>query len=193
MNEFIKDFANPKGKFGVWGIVALIALGVAMMVLPGIFLGQGSKPPTSIVDSSPIQKNSPTQLGKYEQEIATQLSQILGQVEGAGEVAVTVSLIAGPEQKYAQDTTTVTSNIEERDTAGGTRSTNETNEKTEVVILQNGSEALVIQERGPEIKGVLVVAEGANDPQIKAQLSQAVQTVLNLPAHRVMILPKGGR
>ena len=122
--------------------------------------GQGSKPPTSIVDSSPIQKNSPTQLGKYEQEIATQLSQILGQVEGAGEVAVTVSLIAGPEQKYAQDTTTVTSNIEERDTAGGTRSTNETNEKTEVVILQNGSEALVIQERGPEIKGVLVVAEG---------------------------------
>ena len=37
----------------------------------------------------------------------------------------------------------------------------------------------------------MVVAEGAGDLIIKERISQAVQTLLNIPAHRVTVLPKG--
>lgn len=194
MSELLKELANPKGKFGIWGIVVLVTLGIAMMVLPGLYLGQEKAPSPSLANPSPAyMNNNPTQLGGLEQEIAADLCQILNQVEGAGEVAVSVALAAGPEQNYAENSTKIRSDIEEKDTSGGTRSTSETNEKTELVFSQNGGSALVIQEIGPEIKGVLVVAEGAEEPLIRAQLSEAIQTILNLPAHRVMILPKKGR
>ncbi|WP_243123294.1 hypothetical protein [Thermaerobacter sp. FW80] len=39
-----------------------------------------------------------------------------------------------------------------------------------------------------EIAGVLVVAQGAADPGVRAALTQAVATYLHLPLHRVMVL-----
>lgn len=193
MSGFIKDLANPKGKYGIWGIVVLVSFGVALMVLPRVIFSPEKVPLTNNVNYLPTSEASGSSLASLEKDLADELSRILNQVAGAGEVAVTVTLAAGPEQNYAQNSTMVNSNIEERDTNGGTRSTTETNEKTEVVFSQKGGEALVIQEIGPQIKGVLVVAEGAQKPAIKAQLSEAVQTILNLPAHRVMVLAKEGR
>jgi len=192
MSEFYKTLTNPKGKFGIWGIVALICLGVALMVVPGIFLG---KEPAlqPLAEALPSTGAGTSALSELEKDLAGQVSQILSQVQGAGQVVVTVSLASGPEHNYAQNTSTVKSNVEEKDTSGGTRLTTETNEKIEVVFAQGKGEALVIKEMGPQIKGVLVVAEGAKDAKIRADLSSAVQTMLNLPAHRVMVLPKEGR
>ena len=192
MGEYYKALTNPKGKFGIWGIVALVSLGIALMVVPGIFLGKEpvNQPLTNIISKA---EGGTYSLGEVEKDIAGQVSQILSQVQGAGQVMVTVSLESGPEQSYARNATTVKSSVEEKDTSGGARMTTETNEKTEVVFAQGQGEALVTKEMGPQIKGVLVVAEGAKDTQIKAQLSRAVQTMLNMPAHRVMVLPKEGR
>lgn len=192
MSEFYKALINPKGKFGIWGIAALVSLGIALMVVPGIFLG---KEPViqPLVNVVPKVEGGTYSLGEVEKGIAGQVSQILSQVQGAGQVMVTVSLESGPEQSYARNATIVKSSIEEKDTSGGTRLTTEANEKTEVVFAQGQGGALIIKEMGPQIKGVLVVAEGAKDAEIKAQLSKAVQTMLNMPAHRVMVLPKEGR
>ena len=37
--------------------------------------------------------------------------------------------------------------------------------------------------------GVLIVSEGAKSPSIKRQLKETVSTILQLPAHRIVILP----
>lgn len=192
MNEFYKALTNTKGKLGVWGIAALMILGIALMVLPGIFLNEepAAQPFVGVLPQTAQGEYS---LGDVEQSIAGQVSSILSQVQGAGQVMVTVSLESGPEQDYARNSSRVKSNVEEKDISGGQRFTSETNEKTEVVFAQGQDNALVIREIGPQIKGVLVVAEGARDAEIRAQLYKAVQTMLGLPAHRVMVLPKEGR
>jgi stage III sporulation protein AG len=42
------------------------------------------------------------------------------------------------------------------------------------------------------IEGVLVVAEGADNPGIKIELKKVLSTVLQLPEHRIVIMKKRG-
>jgi stage III sporulation protein AG len=51
---------------------------------------------------------------------------------------------------------------------------------------------VVVSQTSPEIAGVLVLADGANDPVLKEKLVQAVETVLDLPAYKVIVLPRKG-
>lgn len=189
MNELYKALINPRGKYGYWGIAAMIMLGIALMVVPGLFLDsdQPARPPAEINEKAGTGNYS---LAQLEAVIAQQVSSILSQVEGAGKVAVSISLDAGPEQSYAHNTAVITSTVEEKDNKGGVRLTTETNNKTEMVLAQGKGEPLLLKEMGPRIKGVLVVAEGAKDAELKGRLSRAVQAMLDLPAHRVMVLPK---
>lgn len=189
MKEIYKALMNPRGKYGFWGIAATVLLGAALMVVPGLFLSK-DKPAQPTVESIESSGTTVHSLAQLENIIAQQVSSILSQVEGAGKVAVSVSLETGPEHSFAQNTAVIKSTVEEKDNKGGVRVTTETNNKTEMVLAQGKGEPLLLKEMGPRIKGVLVVAQGAKDAELKARLSRAVQSMLDLPAHRVMVLPK---
>lgn len=194
MNEFYKTLVNPKGKFGIWGIVLLVVVGVSLMVVPGLILDSSrSTSQTPFTVPADLSVKDAATLPELEQTISERISRILSQVEGAGAVAVSVTLESGLEQDYAQNISDDRSTVEEKDTSGGTRSTTSLNQKTEVVFSQDYKGPLVIKEIGPRIKGVLVVAEGAKDGAIRASLTQALQAMLDLPAHRIMVLPKESR
>jgi stage III sporulation protein AG len=197
MQELSKNILNPKGKYGIWGIAALVILGVALMIVPGLFLekktGNLSTGNSSAGNIGVTAINSVSSLNQAEKDLAGEITGILSQVEGAGKVAVSVTLETGPEQDYATNTSDDKSTVEEKDGGGGSRITTGNNQKTEVVFAQGQGEALVVKEIAPKIKGVLVVAEGARDAGIREKISKAVQTMLNLPAYRVMVLPKEGK
>jgi stage III sporulation protein AG len=46
----------------------------------------------------------------------------------------------------------------------------------------------VIQELEPEVKGIAVIAEGGGDPEIIAEIIDAVQVLFNVPAHKVKVM-----
>lgn len=192
MNEYYKALINPKGKFGFWGIALMVFLGISLLVFPQLFLEESEPGQRSGEILEPASGMSHP-LTALEQEIARQVVIILGQVEGAGTVAVSVSLEAGIEQEYAQNSTEDKSVIEEKDSGGGMRLTTTENKKVDTVFAQGGGKPLVVKELGPAIKGVLVVAEGAREGEVKFRLTRAVQTMLNVPAHRVLVLPKESR
>ena len=191
MKEFFQVLVNPKGKLGIWGIGILVLLGVALMIVPGLFLSSTTPVGTSeqTIPSASTQVAQGGSLLQLERSVAEQVSSILCRVEGAGKVSVSVTLENGLEREYAVNVTNDHSTIEEKDENGAIRTTNDKNYKTEAVFAQGRSEPLVIKEMGPKIKGVLVVSEGAKDSEIRSKLGRAVQTMLNLPAHRVMVLP----
>ena len=70
----------------------------------------------------------------------------------------------------------------------GNNDRSEESEDKKAVMADGGP--VVIKETYPRVKGVIVAAEGADDPHIKSALSKAVTAVLDVSAHRVCIYKK---
>jgi stage III sporulation protein AG len=123
-------------------------------------------------------------------EIENRLVEILSEIQNAGKVSVMITLKTGTELIPAKDESVSDKTTNEKDMEGGTRTINEKNTSDQVVFMndQGGtSKPLVLKEVKPDIKGVIIVAEGAKDPKVKLQLTEAVQTVLDVPAYRVSV------
>lgn len=123
-----------------------------------------------------------------EEKMAAQLSR----VRGAGHVTVSISLLRGEQEEYAKNSSKESRAVTERDTGGIMRQTQESKENEQMLFVkENGRDYPVVASKaGPQIKGVLVVAEGARDSAVKAQLTRAVQTGLGVPAYRITVLPE---
>lgn len=128
----------------------------------------------------------------YEEILADKLAALLSRIQGAGEVAVTITLENGSTQEHAKNITKESRTVSEKDTAGGIRTTTETKESEQILLTKdNGTDRpVVVREIKPAIKGVLVVAEGAYDSAVKANLMKAVEAGLGIPAHKITVLPQ---
>lgn len=127
----------------------------------------------------------------YEEKLEEELAGILSKIAGVGKVSVMITYESGKELVTQKDKSVTDKVTDEKDNAGGTRIINESSvsDKTVMVSQQGGSsEPLIVKEINPEIRGVIVVAEGAWDSKVKRKISQAVQTVLDIPAYRVTVL-----
>ncbi|MBE3573922.1 MAG: hypothetical protein IMW99_00460 [Firmicutes bacterium] len=131
----------------------------------------------------------------YRRQLEERLARILSQVEGAGQVSVEVALASGTEMEYAWKESHTQRQTVENDGNGGRRQIDETTRNRDVEMASSGSgQQPVLQEaRPPAVAGVLVLADGAADAAVSYNLSQAVQTLLHLPAHRVQVLARRAR
>lgn len=121
------------------------------------------------------------------------LAAILNRVDGVGEVEVMITKKASSEKVIEKDIPTVKNNLEETDSTGGNRSSNEeeTNEETVYSTYSDGSKVpYVTKEIEPEIEGVLVIAEGGDNPVVKQNISEAVQALFHIEAHKIKVMKR---
>ncbi|MBZ4662409.1 MAG: spoIIIAG [Caloramator sp.] len=127
----------------------------------------------------------------YEDKIKRELIDILSQIKGVGRVNVMVYFEGSTESQPAYNINENNRTIQEKDSQGGTRTTNENNKSINVVMMNEGSsqKPFILKQVNPSIGGVIVVAEGADNPIVKETIKNAVKTVLNLPANKVTVEP----
>lgn len=127
----------------------------------------------------------------YKERLERELADKLRRVRGVRDVSVLVTLESGPIYEYEKDRQTTERSTHEADGAGGLRDVEETTVSSQTVITRNnsGEQAVVTREEQPRIAGVMIVAQGAENPAIKEQITSAVAAALNLPAHRIRVLP----
>lgn len=132
-------------------------------------------------------------VGDLEEMVERDLVRILSKIAGAGEVSVAVSFETGATYVYGYDVVQTDQTTRESDSAGGTREVSQTSSTRTVVVVPqgSGSQPVVVKVEWPPIQGVVVVASGATDSRVKALLSQAVQILYGVPAHKVVVLPGG--
>ena len=126
----------------------------------------------------------------YVEQLEKRLSELLTRVEGAGQVEVIITLRSSLEQVVEKDISIQQSGTEEADAQGGSRSvgTGSTSEDTVFTTDGSSSKPYVIKTISPTVEGVLVLAEGAGSGSISNELSEAVQVLLGVEAHKVKIL-----
>lgn len=128
----------------------------------------------------------------YESKYESRLKDILEKVVGVGEVDVMVTIESTEETVVEQnhkDTQQITS---EKDQGGATRHVSEITRSGEVVLYEvSGVQApIVLKKIKPKIRGVVVVAKGAENLVVKQLITQAVQRGLDVPAYRISIVPR---
>ena len=79
----------------------------------------------------------------------------------------------------------------ETDKTGGKRVEDESLDEKTVIIREGDKETpVVLRTEKPKVRGVLVVAKGVDNIQVKAMVKEAVIKSLDVPAHRVSVSPK---
>lgn len=185
---------NIKGtqlKTTYW-LIVLAIVGIGMMMIYKMILPSPVVEPAMSVNSKNTDRKSSTadHMKTCEQEWEEQLQYSLGVIEGVGEIVVDVAMDMSREIHYATNAVCEARTTEEKDTDGGIRKITERKESTDLVMLNNNAAPVPIKTTGSQIKGVLVVAEGARNSYVKASLARAVQTVTGLPAHKITIIAK---
>lgn len=112
--------------------------------------------------------------------LETRLAAILSEINGAGKVNVLITYYSTSELLTA-----ATTNTHSTVTEGISNKSSTTSETTSPIIV--GNDVIVLKEIMPEVKGVIVVAEGASDVRVRLELLRAVQTVLEIDANAIEI------
>lgn len=141
-------------------------------------------------------KNSPTAESAQtstaaaitETGIEEKLASVLSCIRGAGRVEVMVTYESSTELVHAM-TTSTNNNASESSDGSKTNSSSQTTESTQpaTVTGANGDTPIVLMEKQPVVRGVIVVAEEAADIRVKLDLQRAVQTVLNIPLSKIEV------
>ena len=116
----------------------------------------------------------------YVDRIEEKLEVLLSNIKGAGKTEVMISIDSSPQLVIAE-------NVEEKSvtTSSGTTVTVVT---SPILVTEKGeSNPLVLQETLPEIKGVLIVSQGAKDIQVKLNIISAVTTLLGIDCNSVQV------
>lgn len=105
----------------------------------------------------------------YISEMEHKIVSVIQKIDGVGKVVVAITHDATNEAVYAYET--------EKKSNG--------NETTSVVSVKG--EPLVVKTLPPKILGVVIVAEGADNPIVRMKINEAVVTLLNVDESRVQV------
>ena len=118
----------------------------------------------------------------YCHQLETKLKSVLSSIKGAGNVSVMLSLDGSPELIYAED-------IDNKVSSNSSGSTTTSNSSSPIIITVNGSSnALILTESLPQVKGVIVVSSGAGDIGVKLDILNAVSILLDISTDKVSVL-----
>lgn len=107
-----------------------------------------------------------------------QLEQILSQVDGAGKVRVLINYNQSGEKILAYD---LESNTNEKESG------KENNSKSEV-IYDGNKMPVILKEYMPKVEGVIIVAQGGNNENVKKQLIAGTVALLGIDEHKIEVL-----
>ncbi|MCI6432431.1 MAG: stage III sporulation protein AG [Oliverpabstia sp.] len=170
----------------VCGLAGLLLLVIATPVKK-TDSGENSDEKADRLDISGVEQQVTDIRREYEQ----QLTEALSQVEGVGEVKVTVTMESTGKKIVEKDNPQDEQTSSQKDSEGSESNTqsSSTQETTVYAETEDGSQTPYISsETYPEIRGVLVVAKGGGDPVIVQQIQEAVMALFHVDAHKIKVL-----
>ena len=129
----------------------------------------------------------------FESQLEERLEAILSKVDHAGEVQVMVTLETSKEIVVAKDENNNSNITKEKDIEGGTRDIQVSDIQSKIILKNEAGDTqpVVLKEVSPKVLGVLILADGGDQPKVQAAITNAVTTLLGLPTNKVQVIKKG--
>ena len=125
----------------------------------------------------------------YIESLENKLVHILENVDGVGQVEVMITLQASRESVLNKDDTEELET--ETETSDGTQNERQSSRSENETVLsdENGESApYVIKELEPEIAGVVIACEGADNNTVAASVTEAAQVLFGISVNRIKVL-----
>lgn len=204
--QFFKDDQSNHKKGKYIYLIVVLTVGTMIMLISNLFINNESSQnalPT-LKNNASIQTDENVEtfgkkdstgnsvIGDYERAYEVQLKEALDSIVGVSDVSVVVNVDATEKQVLEKNRKSQTQLTDETDREGGKRKVEDQSTDEQLVIIQNGEKEvpIVVETKKPAIRGVLVVAKGADNIQVKKWIVEAVTRSLDVPSHRVSVLPK---
>jgi stage III sporulation protein AG len=186
-------------------VLTLLGLGILLMLSSNmftqkkleeatipVFKEQANQTEQNDVPTFASKSSSSSGIEKYEEKYERQLKEALENVMGVKDVNVIVNLESSELKVVEKDKVTRSQRTDETDREGGKRNVEDQSVDEKTVITRNGDkEAPIITKiEKPDIRGVLIVAKGADNIKVKTMIVEAVTRMLGVSSHRVAVLPK---
>lgn len=175
--------------------LGLLAVAAIILIICSLPQNQSSNLNQAQSVGSSLDTDGDTSLFSYEHELEKRLEQILGGMEGITSVDVMITLSATSE-KVLEKSIQLEENKQEIEKGSGESLeksvTSSLNKKNEALLTGNtsGSMPYIIKEMSPSIQGVVVAARG-NITQTKIrEISEAVQALFGIEAHKIKVIEK---
>lgn len=154
-------------------LAALGALGILLICLSE-FLPQSKQTETG-------QETTAQSEADFCQQTEEKLSETIAEMQGAGRVKVMLTLESSDERIYATD--------EKSDIKTGSNTTQKSYDAQYVLIdSASGDGGMLLKTNAPQVKGVIIVCDGGDDPTVVNQITNAVCATLGIGANRVSVL-----
>lgn len=152
--------------------------------------GAGGEPASDLPAFQSNAKDS--KFAAYEAIYENSLKEILEKIVGVGQVDVLVTIDSTEEIIAERHMNENHQETNERDTEGATRHVKQTTRNGEIVLytVDGNQVPLVRKTIKPTIRGVFIVAEGAEHAAVKKMILEAVERGVGVPAHRISIAPR---
>ena len=126
----------------------------------------------------------------YAAAMEQRLTEALADMAGVGKVRVMITLKSSRGLVVEKEEQMEQSSVKETDSQGGSRISDQASREETVVRSTDGSnsEPYVVKSYVPEIEGVLVVAEGAGSGTINRTVTEIVQALFGVEAHKVKVV-----
>lgn len=158
-----------------WLILGLSGILLLVVALPADSGGNEKEPVFEQVQNDDASMES--QMKAYKKQLADELEQALGCMDGVGEVHVMITFQDSGEAVVEKDII---------QSSGG----QESSQYQESAVYQEteGREPYISQQKLPSVEGVLVIAQGGGDSKVKQNISDAVMALFPVEVHKIKIV-----
>ncbi|WP_431798977.1 stage III sporulation protein AG [Halobacillus andaensis] len=177
-------------------LIIIGLVGVMFILLSNWFQtpDTSAPPPPSNESSTAEEKADEPSLSvdHLEEEYEQQLKPLLENIQGVSEVDLMINLAATEEKVYDKNLIIGKQTTKETDKNGGERQIEDYSKEQQLVLVRQGDQEvpLLTQTNKPDVSGVFVTAKGVEQMKVKEWVVEAVSRVLDVPSHRVSVLPK---
>lgn len=127
----------------------------------------------------------------YAEKLENTLEEILSSMDGAGKVKVMLTVKASGEMVLEKDVVKQRAGTTEVDSAGGSRNSTDISQEEVTVFTDaqsGGEKPYVKQVNAPVIQGILVAAEGGGNQTVVKNITEAIQALFGIEAHKIKIV-----
>lgn len=186
------DAGQKKNRLMILFLCGLLLL-VVVVPIPESEKNKEKKNTSAIAVSEGENRSGSDDLTGYEIYLEQKTAQALREVEGAGEVTVMITLKSTGQKVVEKDQQSSGQTTKESDSQGGTRE-NEEKSLDKTTVYSQGTDGTqtpyISKENAPEVEGVLVIAEGGDNAVVVKNLTEAVQALFGVEAHKIKIMKR---